>query len=541
MIKSSIKNIYLCETDVDLYKEANMSNKIYPIGIQNFEKIRNDGYFYIDKTALIYQMVKTGSYYFLSRPRRFGKSLLISTLEAYFQGKKELFEGLAVEKLEKDWIKYPILHLDLNIEKYDTPESLDNILDKSLTAWEKLYGAEPSERSFSLRFAGIIERACKLAGQRVVILVDEYDKPMLQAIGNEELQKQFRNTLKPFYGALKTMDGCIKFALLTGVTKFGKVSVFSDLNNLDDISMWNEYIEICGVSEREIHENLETELHEFAAARGITYDKLCEELRECYDGYHFTHNSIGMYNPFSLLNAFKRKEFGSYWFETGTPTYLVKLLKKHHYDLERMTHEETDAQVLNSIDSESTNPIPVIYQSGYLTIKGYDERFGMYRLGFPNREVEEGFIRFLLPFYANVNKVESPFEIQKFVREVESGDYNSFFRRLQSFFADTTYEVIRDQELHYENVLFIIFKLVGFYVNVEYNTNDGRIDLVLQTDKFIYIMEFKLNGTAEDALQQINDKHYALPFEMDGRKVFKIGINFSAETRNIEKWIVEEK
>ena len=515
-----------------------MSHKIYPIGIQNFEKIRNDGYFYIDKTALMYQMVKTGSYYFLSRPRRFGKSLLVSTLEAYFQGKKELFEGLAVEKLEKDWIKYPILHLDLNIEKYDTSESLDNILDKSLTAWEKLYGAEPSERSFSLRFAGIIERACKLAGQRVVILVDEYDKPMLQAIGNEELQKQFRNTLKPFYGALKTMDGCIKFAFLTGVTKFGKVSVFSDLNNLDDISMWNEYVEICGISEREIHNNLETELHEFAAARGITYDKLCEELRECYDGYHFTHNSIGMYNPFSLLNAFKRKDFGSYWFETGTPTYLVKLLQKHHYDLERMTHEETDAQVLNSIDSESTNPIPVIYQSGYLTIKGYDEEFGMYRLGFPNREVEEGFVRFLLPYYANVNKVESPFEIQKFVREVRSGDYSSFFRRLQSFFADTTYEVIRDQELHYENVLFIVFKLVGFYAKVEYHTSEGRIDLVLQTDKFIYIMEFKLNGTAEEALQQINDKHYALPFEMDERKLFKIGVNFSAETRNIEKWIV---
>ena len=541
MIKSSIKNIYLCETDVDLYKEANMSNKIYPIGIQNFEKIRNDGYFYVDKTALMYQMVKTGSYYFLSRPRRFGKSLLISTLEAYFQGKKDLFEGLAIEKLEKDWIKYPILHLDLNIEKYDTQESLDKILNDNLEYWESQYGSRPSETSFSLRFAGIIQRACEKTGQRVVILVDEYDKPMLQAIGNEELQKQFRDTLKPFYGALKTKDGCIKFALLTGVTKFGKVSVFSDLNNLDDISMWNEYIEICGVSEREIHENLETELHEFAAARGITYDKLCEELRECYDGYHFTHNSIGMYNPFSLLNAFKRKEFGGYWFETGTPTYLVKLLKKHHYDLERMAHEETDAQVLNSIDSESTNPIPVIYQSGYLTIKGYDERFGMYRLGFPNREVEEGFIRFLLPFYANVNKVESPFEIQKFVREVESGDYNSFFRRLQSFFADTTYEVIRDQELHYENVLFIVFKLVGFYVNVEYHTNEGRIDLVLQTDKFIYIMEFKLNGTAEDALQQINDKHYALPFEMDGRKLFKIGVNFSAETRNIEKWIVEEK
>ena len=516
-----------------------MSTKIYPIGIQNFEKIRNDGYFYIDKTALMYQMVKTGSYYFLSRPRRFGKSLLISTLEAYFQGKKELFTGLAVERLEKDWIKYPILHLDLNIEKYDTPESLDNILEKSLTAWEKLYGAEPSERSSSLRFAGIIERACKQAGQRVVILVDEYDKPMLQAISNEKLQKQFRDTLKPFYGALKTMDGYIKFAFLTGVTKFGKVSVFSDLNNLDDISMRKDYVEICGVSDQELHENLDIELHEFAETQGLSYDKLCTKLKEYYDGYHFTHNSIGIYNPFSLLNAFKYKEFGSYWFETGTPTYLVKLLKKHHYDLERMAHEETDAQVLNSIDSESTNPIPVIYQSGYLTIKGYDERFGIYRLGFPNREVEEGFIRFLLPFYANVNKVESPFEVQKFVREVETGDYDSFFHRLQSFFADTTYEVIREQELHYENVLFIVFKLVGFYTKVEYHTNDGRIDLVLQTEKFIYIMEFKLNGTAEEALQQINNKRYALPFEADGRKLFKIGINFSEKTRNIEKWVVE--
>ena len=420
-----------------------MSNKIYPIGIQNFEKIRQDGYFYIDKTAWVYQMVKTGSYYFLSRPRRFGKTLLISTLEAYFQGKKELFEGLAMEKLEKDWIRYPVLHLDLNIEKYDTPESLDKILNDNLVYWESLYGARPSETSFSLRFAGIIQRACEKTGRRVAILVDEYDK-------------------------------------------------------------------------------------------------LCDDLKAYYDGYHFTHHSIGMYNPFSLLNAFKYKEFGNYWFETGTPTYLVKLLKKHHYDLERMAHEEMVSQVLNSIDSESTNPIPLLYQSGYLTIKGYDEEFGMYRLGFPNREVEEGFVRFLLPFYANVNKVESPFEIQKFVREVRSGDYDSFFRRLQSFFADTTYEVIREQELHYENVLFIVFKLVGFYTQVEYHTSKGRIDLVLQTDKFIYVIEFKLDGTAEEALQQINDKHYALPFASDRRKLFKIGVNFSAETRNIEKWIVEE-
>lgn len=516
-----------------------MSDKIYPIGIQNFEKIRREGYFYIDKTALVYRMVKTGSYYFLSRPRRFGKSLLISTLEAYFQGKKELFEGLAMEKLEKDWIKYPILHIDLNIAKYEVPGDLDDILNEILTGWEALYGSAAAETSLALRFKGVVRRAYEQTGQRVVILVDEYDKPMLQAIGNEALQKYYRNTLKPFYGVLKTMDGFIKFGMLTGVTKFGKVSVFSDLNNLDDITMWNEFIEICGISDGEIHEYLEPELHEFAAAQGVTCDELSAELKAYYDGYHFTHNSIGMYNPFSLLNAFKRKEFGSYWFETGTPTYLVKLLEKHHYNLERMAHEETDAQVLNSIDSDSTNPIPVIYQSGYLTIKGYDKEFGIYKLGFPNKEVEEGFMRFLLPYYTNINKVESPFEIQKFVREVRGGDYDSFFRRLQSFFADTPYEMVRELELHYQNVLFIVFKLVGFYVKVEYHTSVGRIDLVLQTDRFIYVMEFKLDGTAEEALRQINEKGYAIPFVSDARKLFKIGVNFSAESRNIEKWVVE--
>lgn len=418
-----------------------MSSKIYPIGIQNFEKIRKDGYFYIDKTALIYQMVKTGSYYFLSRPRRFGKSLLISTLEAYFLGKKELFEGLAMEKLEKDWITYPIFHIDLNTEKYDTRESLDSILNFTLEKWEQQYGTAPSETTFALRFRGLIERAYEQTGQRVVILIDEYDKPMLQAIGNEELQKEFRNTMKAFYSVLKTMDGCIQFAFLTGVTKFGKVSVFSDLNNLDDISMRKQYVDICGVSEKELHDNLEIELHELADANELTYGELCNRLREYYDGYHFTYNSI---------------------------------------------------------------------------------------------------IKFLLPFYANTNAVESEFEIQKFVREVEAGDYDSFFRRLRSFFADTPYELIRDLELHYQNVLFIVFKLVGFYVKAEYHTSEGRIDLVLQTDKFVYVIEFKLDGTAEDALRQINEKHYALPFEAGGnRRLFKIGVNFNAKMRNIEKWIVE--
>ena len=514
--------------------------KLYPIGIQNFESLRKDGYLYVDKTKLIYQLAKTGRYYFLSRPRRFGKSLLISTLEAYFSGKKELFKNLAIEELEKEWIKHPILHIDLNTEKYDTPESLENILNFTLVKWERLYGTSSSETTFSLRFRGIIERAYEQTGQRVVILIDEYDKPMLQAIGNEELQQKFRNTMKAFYSVLKTMDGFIKLAFLTGVTKFGKVSVFSDLNNLIDISMDEQYVELCGITEKEIHDNMEEDLHILADRQKMTYEKVCSELKECYDGYHFVENSIGIYNPFSLLNTFYKMKFGSYWFETGTPTYLVELLKKSNYDLQRITHEETDADVLNSIDSTSRNPIPVIYQSGYLTIKGFDNRFGIYKLGFPNREVEEGFVKYLLPFYTNIDLIESPFQIRQFVDEVEQGDYNAFFRRLQSFFADTPYELIRNLELHYQNVLFIVFKLIGFYVKAEYHTSRGRIDLVLQTERFIYVMEFKLDGTAEEALQQINDKHYAQAFATDKRQIFKIGINFSNETRNIEKWVVED-
>ena len=513
-------------------------SKLYPIGIQNFESLRKDGYLYVDKTRLIYQLVKTGRYYFLSRPRRFGKSLLISTLEAYYQGKKELFEGLAIEQLEKDWIKHPILHLDLNIEKYDTPESLDHILNDNLEHWESLYGTRPSEVSFSLRFAGIIQRAYEQTGQRVVILVDEYDKPMLQAIGNEELQKYFRNTLKPFYGVLKSKDGCIKLGFLTGVTKFGKISIFSDLNNLIDISMDEQYVELCGITEKEIHDNMEEDLYILADKQKMTYEEVCTELKECYDGYHFVEDSIGIYNPFSLLNTFYKMKFGSYWFETGTPTYLVELLKKSNYNLQHITHEETDADVLNSIYGDE-EPIPVIFQSGYLTIKEYDKEFGLYRLGFPNREVEEGFIKFLIPFYTRFSKIEAPFEIQKFVREIRSGQPEAFLKRLQTFFADTPYELASELERHYQNVLFIVFKLVGFYTQAEYHTSEGRIDLVVKTTDYIYVMEFKLEGTAEEAIAQIEEKHYARPFETDSRKLFKIGINFSNKTRNIERWIIE--
>lgn len=522
-----------------------MSKRKYPIGVQNFEKIRKEGYVYVDKTALIYQLVKTGSHYFLSRPRRFGKSLLLSTLEAYFLGKKELFSGLAMEHLEKEWIHYPVLHLDLNARNYEDEDALTAELNKHLEIWEHKYNSPYNDRALEERFYHVIRLATQQTGKPVVILVDEYDKPLLQSIGNADLQESFRNTLKSFYGVLKTMDASIKFGMLTGVTKFGKVSVFSDLNNLNDISMSPRYVGLCGVCEKELTSNFDEDIRQLAMMQKMGYEECLSELRERYDGYHFTYETEGIYNPFSLLCTFFNMRFGSYWFATGTPSYLVGLLKHHQYDLERMAQEETDADTLEGTDMMDSDPIPVIYQSGYLTIKDYDPEFSLYRLGFPNREVEEGFVRYLLPYYAHVSATQTPFEISRFVREVKSGDYEAFFRRLQSFFSDTPYEVIagqhpdRDTELHYQNVLFIVFRLIGFHTKVEYHTSVGRIDLVLQTDQYIYVMEFKLNGSAEEALQQIKDKRYDLPFASDERKVIKIGINFSSATRNIDRWVVE--
>jgi hypothetical protein len=510
-----------------------------PIGVQDFESLRNDGYLYVDKTALLYQLVTTGRYYFLSRPRRFGKSMLLSTLHAYFSGKKELFEGLAIEKLEKDWTKYPVFHLDLNLIKKGDDKALDSTLNDTLCEWEEIYGTRESETTFALRFKGVIQRARQLTGQRVVILVDEYDKPILQTIDNEALQERFRATLKDFYGVLKREDKNIRFAFLTGVTKFGKVSVFSDLNNLYDISLDRPYTPICGITDEELDTVFAPYIERLASVMNQSYDQVREVLRVNYDGYHFCEDSVGIYNPFSILCTFQSNKIKSYWFETGTPSYLVYLLKKHHFNLEKMATAECDADVLNSVDSQSTNPIPVIYQSGYLTIKDYDPRFGIYKLGFPNVEVEDGFMKFLLPYYSPINRSQSAFYVASFVKDVEAGKVDDFFKRLSSLFADTPYELVKDLENHYQNVLFIVTKLMGFYVKAEYHTSEGRIDLVLQTKDYTYVMEFKLDGTAEEALAQINDKNYALPFAADGRKLLKIGVNFSSQTRNIERWIVE--
>lgn len=519
-----------------------------PIGIQEFEKLRNDGYVYLDKTPFIWKMIDEGCYYFLSRPRRFGKSLLMSTIKAFFQGKKHLFDGTVgnplyiatSEDVDWQWEPHPIMHLDLNSQKYDTKEALEHMLDDFLCGQESLYGKRESERGFGLRFQGVINRACTQTGKRVVILIDEYDKPMLQAIGNRDLQNEYRNTLKAFYGALKSMDGCIQFALLTGVTKFGKVSVFSDLNNLDDISMDNRYIPICGITEKELTEQLRPSVERLAETYGMTYDKCVAKMRKMYDGYHFSEESEGMYNPFSVLNTLKKEKFGSYWFETGTPTYLATLLKRHDYNLNAMENAEVDVDVLNSVDTESVNPIPVIYQSGYLTIKEYDERFGVYHLGFPNKEVEDGFVKFLIPYYINNTGPTSQFDIRKYVADLEQGNADQFILRLRSLFADTPYELIKDLENHYQNQAWLLHKLLGMFVQAEYHTSDGRIDMVLQSPQYCYIIEFKFDGTAKEAIDQISRKDYPQPFALTGQQIIRIGMNISRETRNIEDCIIEK-
>ena len=510
----------------------------YPIGIQDFEDLQRNGYAYVDKTNFVYKLADEGKYYFLSRPRRFGKSLFLSTLEAYFQGKKELFEGLAIYDLETDWKKYPIFHIDLNTANFREKDSLYTVLNDYLTSWEDKYGTRESEATLALRFKGVIARASEKEGCGVVILIDEYDKPILQTLRDPELQAEHRAQLKAFYSVLKTQDRYIKFAFLTGVTKFGKVSVFSDLNNLTDISMDHRYISICGMTEKELLTNFKEGISELAEANGDTEEATIAKLKARYDGYHFEENTVGIYNPFSVLNTLSRLRYKDYWFETGTPTFLVDLLKMHNYRLPDMTKERVSDDVINSVDSLSTNPIPVIYQSGYLTIKGYDERFKKYLLGFPNREVEEGFLNFLLPLYTSAGN-NSPFLVDEFVQDVESGNPERFMQRMKAFFADTSYQVVGNAELYFQNAMYLVFKIMGFYTQVERPTSDGRIDAIIQTPNYIYVIECKLDRTADEAIKQIENNGYAEPFLMDKRKLYKIGVSFSSETRGVAEYKIK--
>jgi hypothetical protein len=510
-----------------------------PIGIQTFEKLREENYLYVDKTAMVYKIASNSTPYFLSRPRRFGKSLLISTFEAYFQGRKDLFHGLAIEKLETRWEEYPVLHLDLNARKYEIAGDLIAMLNQYLEKWELKYGAEKQERSPEERFAYVIEQAYAQTGKQVVVLIDEYDKPLLQALSDEKLTEEYRRILKAFYGVLKSADRYLRFVFLTGVTKFAQISVFSDLNQLQDISTWPDYSSLCGITKEELLTTFTPEIERLGVSNGMDFDTTLERMTKLYDGYHFYPHCEGVFNPFSVLNACKSKILDNFWFQTGTPTYLVDLLKQSDYDLRLLIDGlEVGSSGFAEYRAETKNPLPMIYQSGYLTIKNFDKSLNLYTLGFPNDEVKYGFLKFLIPYYTPISSDETDFNAVKFVRELQSGDVHSFMERMKSFFADIPYELNTKTERHYQVIFYLVFKLMGQYVDAEVRSAKGRADAVVKTKDRIYVFEFKLEGTVDEALKQIDEKGYLLPYRTDGRELVKVGVSFNAEERNIGEYKV---
>jgi hypothetical protein len=512
-----------------------------PIGIQSFEVLRTNGYVYVDKTALMYRLTSTYSPYFLVRPRRFGKSLLVSAMKAYFEGRKELFEGLEIERLETQWERYPVLHLDLNAERYDSASSLEAILHSNLSNWEMTYGKSEDAGTLSGRFEGVIKCAYEQTGKRVVVLIDEYDKPLLENILNKDVSDDMRRTLKAFYGVLKSSGDYLRFVFLTGVTKFAQVSVFSDLNQLSDISMIDEYSTLCGITKEELTQVFHPELEALAAKQKLGFDEVVAEMTQRYDGYHFAPSTEGMFNPFSVINALTSLNLRDYWFQTGTPTFLAELLEESDYDLRLIVDGVRMAESdFAEYRAEKDNPIPLIYQSGYLTIRNYQPRRRMYTLGFPNDEVRYGFMRFLSPYYTTVPSGRTAFHIDHFLDDLEAGDLDKFLQRVKVFFAGMPYELSDDTERHYQAILYVIFTLMGEFTQAEVRGADGRADAVVKTDRYIYVFEFKLNGSAEEALRQIDSKEYFLPYRLDGRKLFKVGVSFSKEKRNIDRYLVDE-
>ncbi|MCM1452296.1 MAG: ATP-binding protein [Clostridium sp.] len=513
----------------------------YPVGIQSFEKIREGNFVYVDKTALVYQLVKAGGYYFLSRPRRFGKSLLLSTIEAFYRGRRELFRGLAIDSLAKSWEPHPVLHLDLNNRDYSCHEALISHLSAALERWETLYGCAKPDRDVSERFANVIEAAHLATGRKAVVLVDEYDKPMLAAIDDEALADRFRGTLKAFYGNLKTMDAHIELAMLTGVARFSKVSIFSDLNNLRDISFEPKFSAICGITNREVDGYFRQGIECLASRLGWGYAETRAELKRRYDGYHFSKSLEDIYNPFSLVNVFAAESLGNYWFNSGTPTYVVKLLKSRQWSLRDIESYSVNANRLGTESILDRDPLPTLYQSGYLTIKDYSPQKDQYTLGYPNREVEESFIDFLYPIYMGINSSNTEFDVWKFIDDAERGNPQAFMQRLDSLLRTVPHVGSGDpKETFFQNAIYLVFKMVGFYARMEDHTSDGRIDLTVETDAFAYVFEFKVNKSAEEAMAQIREKGYWKKFAASGKKIFLIAASFSPKVRALDSILIEE-
>ena len=538
----------------------NLPRKL-PVGIQSFKDLREKRFLYVDKTEYLSRLVNNGKVYFLSRPRRFGKSLFLSTLAAYFRGQKELFKGLYLEKAEEEaavqegrdaWKAYPVLYIDFNTGQYLENDALHERLDSLLKEPENLYGivlTKEEKPFFASRLERLIKAAYQQTGKQVVILVDEYDKPLLQTMGvNEELNEQYRNTLKAFYSVIKTCDEYIRFAFLTGVTKFSKISIFSDLNNLNDISLLPKYAGICGISQSELEATFAPEIEALAQANELTRNETLKRLKQNYDGYCFAQRSENMYNPFSLLRVFDGQLFQSYWFSTGTPTFLVNYLKEAHYYIPDLDgNVQLDEDGLQTYRAVAQDVLPILFQAGYLTIKKYINDLRLYRLGFPNNEVRYGFLNNLLPAYSDVPFGQTGVWVGRFVQDIRNGNVNGFMERMQSIIAGIPYddfpkEKLKLREQNYQTAVYLVFVLMGQFVQTEVHCATGRADCIVVTADSIYIFEFKLsgNGSAEDAINQIKEQNYAAKYKADGKKIVLIGAGFEEATRTIKNWKEEQ-
>ena len=513
-----------------------------PIGMQDFEKLRKGNYLYVDKTDYVYKLAQSGLPYFLSRPRRFGKSLFLSTLRAYFEGKKELFKGLKIEELEANnpepWQEYPVFYFDFNKKNFREKTAFEEVLQSHLTDWENIYGDEDQDKPIEERFQRLIVKAVEQTGRNAVVLVDEYDKALLEASDTEHTEHN-KAVFKGFFSTLKSYDRYLKFVFITGVTKFSKVSIFSDLNQLKDISLLPAYSEICGITEKEIEECFVPEIQDFAETEGISVQECIEKLKEMYDGYHFSRDSVGVYNPFSLLNSLQDKTFNAYWFSTGTPTFLIEKLKESEFDPKVITDGElyADESTLTDYRYDNPNPIPLFYQTGYLTIKDYDKEFRSYKLDYPNEEVKYGFLKSLAPYFLKEDAGDNPLDIRSFVKDIRSGNTDNLRERFTALFARLPYP--NDEkavEQNFQNVIYIVFMLLGQYVVTELHSSKGRADCITETENYVYVFEFKRDKTADEALKQIEERGYAKPYAADKRQLIKIGVNFNSAEGTIDDW-----
>ncbi len=511
--------------------------KLYPIGIQTFSEIREGNYLYIDKTAYVYRMTHASAkYMFLSRPRRFGKSLLTSTLHSYFSGRKGLFSGLAIENLEKEWIEFPILHFDMSTAKHADKEQLLQELNLKLFGYEQIYGRLEEEVNPNQRLMGLIKRAYEQTGKKVVVLIDEYDAPLLDVVHERENLDVLRNIMRNFYSPLKACDPYLRYVFLTGITKFSQLSIFSELNNLENISMDEPYAAICGISEDEIHSQMKEDVDELAKNLEVTPEIALMKLKENYDGYHFTYPSPDMYNPFSLLTAMEKGKIGSYWFGSGTPAYLIKMLDKYSVGPSEIGRKMTAVEDFDAPTERMTSIIPLLYQSGYITIKDFDKELDLYTLDIPNKEVRIDLMKSLLPHYVGSKAPETTTMVAYLSRDIRNGDMDAALRRLQTFLSTIPQCDNTKYEGHYQQMFYIIFSLIGYYVDVEVRTPRGRVDMVLRTKTTLYVMELKLDKDADMAMEQIDLKNYPERFALCGLPIVKVAVNFDSERCTIGDW-----